>query len=210
MRGEGNVTTCFAVPLSEEQVSEHVRMKSSSLERHYSPLLMKRHKTLGARDAASSLSPVISGGAGPKARKRAVPVSKGRHWVSKGKHWKDAEENRLLDYVADILPRGMYEWEKVAKEYNGTKSAGTMERDVDSCRNKFQALKNVKKPTGDPTTEIPPNVKRARYIQRDINAKISVSTFDDGGKTYEHGDVEEEEDEDNNANKNNTRRMRKR
>ena len=30
----------------------------------------------------------------------------------------------------------------------------------------FKALKNVRKPTGDPS--IPPAVKRAKYIQRDI------------------------------------------
>ena len=60
------------------------------------------------------------------------------------------------------------------------------EREKDSIRNKFKALKNEKKPTGDPT--IPVSVKRAKQIQRRIEDRISVETADDGVNHNEIGD----------------------
>ena len=86
----------------------------------------------------------------------------------KGAHWMTDEVTMLLDKVDEIKPRGSNEWEAVARAYNISRLSaeyltGRPERDVDSCKTKFKALKNVKKPTGDPT--IPPEVKRAKQIE---------------------------------------------
>ena len=62
---------------------------------------------------------------------------------AKGKHWSEAEIINLLDIVSDILPRGTYEWESVVTEYNNSKSAGVIERDIVGCRNKYsKSLRN--------------------------------------------------------------------
>lgn len=84
----------------------------------------------------------------------------------------------LLDVVKDILPRGGNEWTLFVNQYNSKRQTWMAERDDDQIKNKYKALKNVKKPTGDP--KIPPLVLRAKKIQYDIEAKICVATLDDG------------------------------
>jgi hypothetical protein len=96
----------------------------------------------------------------------------------KGQHWREEEVRLLLDIVEDILPRGGNEWTLCANQYNSKRQPWMAERDDDQIKNKYKALKNVKKPTGDPT--IPPLVLRAKRIQNDIETKICVATLDDG------------------------------
>jgi hypothetical protein len=57
-------------------------------------------------------------------------------------------------------------WEQVTERFNSEKDERAPNRDVDAIRNKFKHLKNVPKPTGDPTC--PPNVIRAKRIAKEI------------------------------------------
>ena len=110
----------------------------------------------------------------------------------KGVHWMTEEVTILLDKVDEYKPRGTNEWEAVTRAYNISRLSieslnGRPERDVDSCKTKFKALKNVRKPTGDPS--IPPDVKRAKQIQYQIESRMSAVNFDDN-------DAQEEDDDD--------------
>ena len=99
--------------------------------------------------------------------------------------------DRLLNIVNELLPRGDNEWQLVTDQYNLNRPREFPEREKDSIRNKFKALKNVKKPTGDPT--IPASVRRAKQIQRRIEDRISVETADDG---VNHNEIEDDLDDD--------------
>ena len=110
-------------------------------------------------------------------------------------HWTDPETVVLLGIVETKLPRGIEEWNAVSTEYNISRLqlpalSGRPERDADSCKTKFKSLKNVRKPTGDPS--IPPNVKRAKIIQCSIERKMSALNMDDD----ENEEVEEEPNDD--------------
>lgn len=71
-------------------------------------------------------------------------------------------------------------WERVEQNYNSQKLAAVSlrapERDIDAIRNKWKALKNAKKPTGDPTC--PADVIRAKRLAKEIDT--SVLTFNLG------------------------------
>jgi hypothetical protein len=107
-----------------------------------------------------------------------------------GKHWKEQEVNLLLDQILEILPCGGNEWESVSVLYNSNRLAWMSDRDGESCKTKFKSLKNVKKPTGDPTC--PPNVKRAKRIQYQIESKISVATMDDIANDHNDSEADNE------------------
>ena len=99
--------------------------------------------------------------------------------------------DRLLNIVNELLPRGDIEWQLVTDQFNLNRPREFPEREKDSIRNKFKALKNVKKPTGDQT--IPASVRRAKQIQRRIEDRISVETADDG---VNHNEIEDDLDDD--------------
>jgi len=62
-------------------------------------------------------------------------------------------------------------------------------------RNKFKALRSVRKPTGDP--DCPPAVKRAKRIQREIEENLDVGNYDDGMEgELQNADGEEDYEED--------------
>lgn len=97
------------------------------------------------------------------------------------RNYTDGELDILLDIVEALLPTGELEWESVAAEYNKIISAKfptmsrRMVRDCDSLRNKFKGLRNIRKPTGDPTC--PPTVVRAKRIQKAIESRQGVIDF---------------------------------
>ncbi len=68
----------------------------------------------------------------------------------------------LLQIVEEILPRGGNEWLLVSESYNTNRPAHMTARDDESLRNKFKSMRNVKKPTGDPS--IPEYIRRAKLI----------------------------------------------
>ena len=83
----------------------------------------------------------------------------------------------LLNIVAEILPLGGDQWELVASRYKATIPPSCVARDAESLKSKFKTLRLVKKPTGDPTC--PPEVKMAKRLYREIEAKASVVDFDE-------------------------------
>ena len=109
-------------------------------------------------------------------------------------HFKEGEVDRLLNIIDERLPRGDNEWQLVADDYNTSRPREFPEREKDSLRNKFKTLRNVRKPTGDPT--IPAAVRRAKQIQRRIEDRIAVETADDGVNHNEFDDLDEEPEED--------------
>jgi hypothetical protein len=57
----------------------------------------------------------------------------------------------------------------------------------------IQDLVNCKKPTGDP--DRPPNVTRAKEIERDIEAEVGMTTVNDARRDSDSGSDEESQDD---------------
>lgn len=83
----------------------------------------------------------------------------------------------LLSLVEQILSLGSAQWDDVHYAYNRNLPAEWPQRDSESLRRKFYALKNAKKPTGDPSC--PPEIRRAKHVFREIEDKCSVLQLDD-------------------------------
>lgn len=92
--------------------------------------------------------------------------------VGRGASYKSADVAVLLDLVEEMLPLGQSDWDALTLQYNGKVSNP---RESDQLRRKFKALKNVSKPTGDPTCPI--EVKRAKRIHYLIEGKQDVQEF---------------------------------
>ncbi|KAG3050379.1 hypothetical protein PC121_g18420 [Phytophthora cactorum] len=69
---------------------------------------------------------------------------------TKGKYFRATEIDRMLCLVEDRLPFGSEQWFGLASAYNIQLPSGWPARDGDSLKRKFMALKNKRKPTGDP------------------------------------------------------------
>ena len=82
------------------------------------------------------------------------------------KKWADSEISLLLETVELLLPAGKEQWERVSmKCYQSHKN---WTRSGDSCKNKFEKLAFMKKPTG--TAEIPIHVMKAKDLKEKISA----------------------------------------
>lgn len=97
--------------------------------------------------------------------------------ATKNPWWKQPEVVVLLSAVRSVLPLGEYHWQSVATQYNSTRPNGSVERNTDSCKTKFKALKNTRKPTG--VAGMPWDVNEAKEIQRLIEAKMCTAEMDD-------------------------------
>lgn len=80
----------------------------------------------------------------------------------------------MLDLNESSLPAGGDDWNGIATTYNSFFGNGGR-RSSDELRNKFKSLRNVKKPTDDPTC--PPDVKIAMHIQKSIERSMDVQSF---------------------------------
>ena len=79
------------------------------------------------------------------------------------------EENMyFLGIMADILPIGPYEWERVVTQH----SIAFPGRDATSLRRKYTSLYRKQIPTGDPNC--PEDVKLAKRVMRDIGERASL------------------------------------
>ena len=109
--------------------------------------------------------------------------------------WKLPELTILFQSIEKVLPLGEYQWIHVAEQYNNARPQGAVERSWESCRNKFKDLKNKKKPTGDATC--PWEVKEAKRLQQEIEAKMCTAALDDangnGGEEAEQEGEQESE-----------------
>lgn len=122
--------------------------------------------------------------------------------TKKAQTYSVAEVNTLLEFVEKMLPIGQNEWESLVVLFNRSMynliGTNAVPRDYESLRNKFKTLRNNKKPTGDPTC--PPEVKRAKRAQKEMEKRMSVTDLDDDaaeeeGGEEEGGEEEEEEEE---------------
>ncbi|KAG2867112.1 hypothetical protein PC119_g1740 [Phytophthora cactorum] len=89
---------------------------------------------------------------------------------TKGKNFRATETD-----LEDRLPFGSEQWVGLASAYNDQLPSGWPARDGDSLKQKFMALKNKRKPTGDP--DCPSEMKRAKIAFRQIEARCAVSTL---------------------------------
>jgi hypothetical protein len=73
------------------------------------------------------------------------------------------------------------------------KDAHRKPRDGKYLKKVFQYLVNCKKPTGDP--DHPPNVTRAKEIERDIEAEVGMTMVNDARRDSDSGSDEESQDD---------------
>ena len=78
-------------------------------------------------------------------------VRKGR----RGATFSKAEITVLLNIVANLLPFGADQWEKVGDEFLQEMTNTPIVRDTESLRSKYKALRKHKKPTYEFITLIP-------------------------------------------------------
>ncbi|KAE8908733.1 hypothetical protein PF005_g20465 [Phytophthora fragariae] len=95
----------------------------------------------------------------------------------RGKGFTTRQVDRMLAFVETFLPLGTAQCDGVQYAFNRNIPAEWPQRDPESLRRKFFALKNTRKPTGDATC--PPEVRRAKAIYRDIEGKCSVVELED-------------------------------
>jgi hypothetical protein len=76
--------------------------------------------------------------------------------------------DKMLELIEESHPCGIDEWDLIAASFNSHFGNGE-NRSGEDLRNKLKALKNVRKPSGDP--DIPPNVLRAKLAQKEIEAR---------------------------------------
>ena len=113
---------------------------------------------------------------------------------SRGPAYSNEETTVLLQLVGAILPSGSNGWTRLAQEYASQALDRKWPlRDEDSLKNKFKALKNSPKPTGDP--DCPWDVKLAKRLQREIDASRDVVGFDDEDGEEEIMEEAKEDDE---------------
>ncbi len=152
----------------------------------------------GGAAAVSSplLAQAVTGGAKQPVNKKTPPTKPAKgNKRQKGIWWSEEEVTMMLDIVARIKPTGGYMWNRVTEMYNSKDErnfrnmADLPYRDLESIRTKWKALKNMKKPTGDP--DCPLNVVRAKRIARDIENGAGVFNLDD----YDSNSDRDEDDE---------------
>ncbi|KAE9022313.1 hypothetical protein PR002_g12010 [Phytophthora rubi] len=97
--------------------------------------------------------------------------------TGRGRGFTTPQVDRRLAFVEQFLPLGAAQWDEVQYAFNRNFPAEWPQRDAESLRRKFFALKNTRKPTGDATC--PPEVRRAKAIYRDIEGKCSVVELED-------------------------------
>lgn len=125
-----------------------------------------------------------------KPRKAAAGTKK-----SRGPAYSDQETGVVLDLVAEHLPSGANMWMRLAQDYAEIAlERGWPLRDEESLRNKFKALKNSPKPTGDPNC--PWDVKAAKRLQVMIDQSRDVVGFDEEEDDGEEDEAHRQDDED--------------
>jgi hypothetical protein len=92
----------------------------------------------------------------------------------RGKNYSQSNIEKMLDLIEESNPCGIDEWDQIASTFNSHFGNGE-NRSGDDLRNKFKALKNVRKPTGDP--DVPPNVLRAKNAQKEIESRMCIQTL---------------------------------
>jgi hypothetical protein len=107
--------------------------------------------------------------------------------------YKKNEIDILLDAIKKNVPIGQIAWQTVMHYFNA-RVPPDRERDERSLRNKFNAMVNMKAPTGDPN--IPNNILRAKQLSEKIiehSEMVDGSNMSDESGEIAASDEEEEE-----------------
>ena len=129
-------------------------------------------------------------------QRKQSQVQVGAVSAAKNPWWRQHEVRRLLETVRKILPLGELQWQEVSSAYNTGRPEGYVERNTDSCKTKFKALKNAKKSSG--IAEIPWDIAESKDIQKAIENKMCAAELDDDASLREgDGDVIDQEQEGN-------------
>lgn len=96
-----------------------------------------------------------------------------RQRVGSGPRFSIAEMESMLTSIEQVLPIGPDEWERVADNHGS--EFPNANREAQSLRRKFQALYNVRIPTGDP--QCPAHVRKAKRIKNLIEERADASNL---------------------------------
>ena len=102
-------------------------------------------------------------------------------------NFSSTEIEALFGSIEEFLPIGSYEWDKVEKDHHEV--FPELDRTKDTLKRKFKELYQKKIPTGDPSC--PPEVRKAKILNRYIIEKAEVSDCENG-LSNESVDNEEE------------------
>jgi hypothetical protein len=111
------------------------------------------------------------GGGRQQTTSAAAANTTARQRVGSGPRFSVPEMESMLTSIEQYLPMGPEEWEAVADSH----SLEFPNREAQSLRRKFQALYNVRLPTGDPLC--PPHVRRAKRIRYLIEERADASNL---------------------------------
>ncbi|KAE9323076.1 hypothetical protein PF008_g17453 [Phytophthora fragariae] len=84
--------------------------------------------------------------------------------MARGREWSAPETLYMMGLVEQILPFEANQWNAVQLQYNAELPNGFAACDADSIKRKFYALKNTRKPTGDPNYPPLTSLKLSVYI----------------------------------------------
>ncbi|KAK9322080.1 hypothetical protein V1517DRAFT_308364 [Lipomyces orientalis] len=88
------------------------------------------------------------------------------------------DRNAMLDAIEKIRPVGPAKWEQVVELYEEyCVQSNRNSRDATAIRRKFSQMVNLPKPTGDP--DCPPDVRRAKQLNRTINESLEMAGLGD-------------------------------
>ena len=102
------------------------------------------------------------------------------------KNYSQAEKDKMLDIVSEVLPLGDLDWQQVAEKHNRLFPATA--RDADSLKRKFTELAKKKPPTGDPNC--PQDVKRAKQLFRNIEKRADMVCYSQLDAAVDYSDDE--------------------
>ena len=132
-------------------------------------VVRSRRTTTGV--AASHRAAGGAVGGGRQQTTSAAAANTARQRVGSGPRFSVPEMESMLTSIEQYLPMGPEEWEAVADSH----SFEFPNREAQSLRRKFQALYNVRIPTGDPT--MPAHVRRAKRIRYLIEERADASNL---------------------------------
>ena len=104
------------------------------------------------------------------ATRAAAPIRGTAGRSSGSRNYTEEERLNFLQIMERNLPISGTEWALLAREHAQTYPGNN--RDVPSIKRQYQALLRRREPTGDP--HCPPDVKKAKYIDRLLKAKQSA------------------------------------
>ncbi|PLW13443.1 hypothetical protein PCASD_20522 [Puccinia coronata f. sp. avenae] len=126
-------------------------------------------------------------GVGTQTAPSSTNTSQRRPGLAKGAQGSTSVDcTALVEAVKHVLPLGANVWAIVHEHYSEyALKNGRAIREQDSVKNKFRALVNLNKPTGDP--DCPTWVRKAKHTQKLINNRAQLLTLDEESSGEDNG-----------------------